>query len=214
MPQLPTSSLPSDFTMYQDVSRRFAAKKDFAFFKNILTCGDCPEYGVFYTKISRGPGRALEPQTKILYLPLTDKAPADPSTMVKAYNISENVGQQYFVFTADQQLYRVALHVQWENQTQLRNIHKRLGGMHLLISYSSSVGTLMTGTGIQEILTTAFVGVLKMLTGKKYPQKVRAFTILVEELLRQIFAKHHPECMECLQEALDVIATQSRTSKL
>ena len=72
----------------------------------------------------------------------------------------------------------------------------------------------MTGTGIQEILTTVFVGVLKMLTGKKYPQKVHVFTILVEELLRLIFAKHHPECMEYLQEALDGIATQSRTSKL
>ena len=214
MPQFPNSSLPSDFTMYQDVSRRFAAEKDFAFFKNILTCGDCPEYGDFYTKISRGQGRALEPKTKIVYLPLIDNAPVDPSTMVKAQNISENVEQQYVVFIADQQLYRVALHVQWENQTQLRNIHLRLGGMHLLISYSSSVGTLMTGTGMQEILTTAFVVVLKMLTGKKYPQKVRAFMILVEELFILIFATHHPECMEYLQEALDAISTQSRISKL
>ena len=90
------------------------------------------------------------------------------------------------------------------------NIQPRLGGMHLLMSYCGSVGTLLVRTGIQEILTTAFVGALKMLTGKKYQQNVRAFRMLVEELLRPIFAKHHPEALE----ALDDIAAQSRTSKL
>ena len=67
------------------------------------------------------------------------------------------------MFTADQQLYRVALHVQFENQTQVSNI----GGMNLLMSYCSSVRTLMAGTGLQEILSTAFGGVLKMLTNER-----------------------------------------------
>ena len=72
----------------------------------------------------------------------------------------------------------------------------------------------MAGTGIQEILSTAFGGVLKMLTGTKYPEHVRAFMMLVAELLGSIFAKHHPECMADLQKALDAISAQSRTSKL
>ena len=72
----------------------------------------------------------------------------------------------------------------------------------------------MTGTGIQEILSTGFGNVLKMTTGKKYTQNVRAFRMLVEELLRPIFAKNHRECVDDLQEALDAIATQIRTSKL
>ena len=65
-------------------------------FKDILTCGDCPEYGGFNTKICREQARALEPKTKIVYLPLIDNALADPSTMVtarvKAQKLSENVG--------------------------------------------------------------------------------------------------------------------------
>ena len=56
----------------------------------------------------------------------------------------------------------------------------------------------MAGIGIQEILSTAFGGVLKMLSGKKYPQNVRALGMLVDDL----------------QEALNAIAAQSRTSKL
>ena len=139
-----------------------------------------------------------------MYLLLIDKVPADPSTMmtsmVKTQKISENVGQQYVVFTAGQQLYRVALHVPWENQTDLSNIHLRLGGMHLLMSYCGSVGTLMARTGIQEIISTAFGGVLKMLTGKKYPQNVCAFRMLAEELLKPIFAKHHPNAWKIFKK--------------
>ena len=70
------------------------------------------------------------------------------------------------------------------------------------MSDCGSIGTLMAGTGIQEILSSAFGGVLKMLTGKKYLQNIRAFRMLVEELLRPILAKHHLEYMEDLQEAL------------
>ena len=152
MPHVSTPPLPSDFTMHQDASRKLAAEKDFACFKNIPTSWDCPESGGFNTKQCREQGRTLEHKTHIVYLPLIDKAPVDPSTimtaMVKALHIFENVGQQYVVFTGNQQLYRVALHVQWENQTQLSNIHLILGGMHLLMSYCCSVGTLMTGTDI------------------------------------------------------------------
>ena len=51
--------------------------------------------------------------------------------------------------------------------------------MHLLKSYSGCIGTLMAETGIVEIL--------KMLSGKKNPQNVRAFRMLVEEQFRAHF---------------------------
>ena len=59
-------------------------KKYFEFFKNILTCGDYTEYGGFNTKICGEQGRALEPKTKMVYLPLIDTDPADPSRMKTA----------------------------------------------------------------------------------------------------------------------------------
>ena len=62
------------------------------------------------------------------------------------------------------------------------------------MSYCGSVGTLIAGTSIQEILSTASGHsgcVLKMSTGKKYPQNDLAFRLLTEELLRPIFTKHH-----------------------
>ena len=104
--------------------------------------------------------------------------------------------------------------LQWENQTQLGNIYLRLGGMHLLMSYCVCIGTLIAASGIEEILSVTFGGVLKLLNGSKYPQHVRAFRMLVEELLRPVFAKHHWECVTDLLQALDDTAPQSRTTKL
>ncbi len=86
--------------------------------------------------------------------------------------MTEATGQEYVVFTADQQLYRVAAHVMWENQALFGNIYLRLGGMHLLMSYVGCLGSLMAGSGIVEVLSEAFAGVLKMLTGKKYPEEI------------------------------------------
>ena len=82
--------------------------------------------------------------------------------------------------------------------------------MHLLISYCGCIGTLMADIGIVEILSVAFGGGLKMLNGKKFPQNVRAPSMLVEELLRRLFGKNSFHNM--LQE-VDAISVESKTSQ-
>ena len=77
--------------------------------------------------------------------------------MLKARAVNETTGQQYVVFTTDQQLYMVAAHVMWENQVLFGNIYLRLGGMHLLMSYVGCIGSLMAGSGIVEVLSEASV---------------------------------------------------------
>jgi hypothetical protein len=42
----------------------------------------------------------------------------------------------------------------------------------------------MAETGIVEVLSEAFGGILKMLIGKKFPDNVRALRMLTEEILR------------------------------
>ena len=78
------------------------------------------------------------------------------------------------------------------------SIQKHLSsiGMHLLLSYVGCIGSLMAGSGIVEVLSEAFGGVLKILTGKKYPENVRALRMLVEEILRPLFDQNNLECMD------------------
>ena len=126
------------------------------------------------------------------------------TAMLKAKSVTQQTGQEFVVFTADQQLYRVAVHIMWENPSLFTNFYLRLGGMHLLMSYVGCVGSLMPGSGIVEIPNTIFGGVSKMLTGKKFPNNVRALRMLVEGLLCPVF-EENPDLltMEDLLHVLD-----------
>ena len=119
-PMMPTVQAPlQEFDMNADVSQRRAEECDFAFFKDIHVCDQCPEFNGYNMKLSREQGHALKTKTKIVYLPLIDRPPANSATMMtallRAQEVSSNAGQEFVIFTADQQLYRVALHVIWEN---------------------------------------------------------------------------------------------------
>ena len=133
--------------------------------------------------------------------------------MVKAKQISEAANQRFKILTIDKQVYRVALHVLWENEAKFHNFYRRLGGMHLLMSYCGCIGTLMADIGIAEILSVAFGGVLKMLSGKKFPQNVRALRMLVEELLRPLFGKNSFHNMDDMLQEVDAISVESKTSQ-
>lgn len=219
MPQKPETVLDADIKKYQDVSKRRAEETDFQFFHDILFVGNCPEFNGYNTKLCREQGQTSQAKTKVVYLPLIDKPPAEPGTimvaMLKAKQLSESTGQEYVVFTADQQLYRIAVHILWENPEMFGgNFYLRLGGMHLLMSYVGSIGTLMAESGIVEVLSVPFGGVLKMLTGKKYPQNVRALRMLTEEVLRPLIVAKDPQSFVDLQKCLDDVAAKTRTAKL
>ena len=81
------------------------------------------------------------------------------------------------------------------------------------MSYCGCIGTRMADTGIVEILSVAFGGVLKMLSGKKFPQNVRALRMLLEELWRPIFGKNSFHNMDDLLQEEDAISVESKTSQ-
>jgi len=85
------------------------------------------------------------------------------------------------------------------------------------MSYCGFICALMADTGVVEILSVAFGGEwggLKMLSGKKYPQNVRALRMLVEEILVSVFEKHQLESMLDLQNILDDISSKIQNSKI
>ena len=121
------------------------------------------------------------------------KSTSNPDTimtaMSKAQEITGQSGQTFVIFTCDLQLYKVALEVKWAYPRRFENVILRLGGMHTLMSFIGAVGTLMADSGLAVILGDVFGGVPKMLTGKKFPQNVRAMRIVAEELLQQVLNK-------------------------
>ncbi len=186
--------LPLKVLAQAAVSRKQASELDISFLKEVHLVDKCPEYNGYNTKLSREDENTSRPMTMTSYQPLIDMPPADPDTMmtalVEAQRITAQTGQEYTVFTCDQQLYRVALDVMWVYPDRFSNVILRLGGMHLLMSFIGSIGTLMADTGLSDVLESVFGGVGKMLTGKKFPQNVRALRLIVEEILRDVLLNH------------------------
>ena len=150
-----------------------------------------------------------------MYTPLIDLKPSDPSTMmtamVEAERLAQLTGQTHTIFTADQQLYNVLVDIKWAYPARFKHFIPRLGGIHLLMSFIGSIGSLMANSGLEEILKPSFAGVEKMLTGKKYPMNLRALRMVVEELLQSkaTFLSQYSE----LTMFLDTVSGKSLTAK-
>ena len=123
-----------------------------------------------------------------MYTPLIDRKPAGPSTMLSAIKqskyLTKQTGQTITVFTADQQLYKLVIDIMWVWTELARDFIPRLGGMHWLMSFVGSIGTLMMNSELEDILKKAFASVSKMLAGKMFPMNVRALRLVTEEILK------------------------------
>ena len=212
-----TTVLPLKLLAQQATLKQRADETDFAFFRDILK-HNCPEYNGYNTALCRKLGQTEEPKTKTAYLPLIDLVPSHPDTimtsMVEAQKITHNADQKYVLLTCDLQLYKVALNVKWAYPERFSDVIPRLGGMHFLMSFIGCIGTLMENSGVEEVLSEVFGGVSKMLTGKKFPQNIRALRMLAEEVLRGVFDSNTIESKGDLMEVLEDIAKRSRTAKL
>ena len=54
------------------------------------------------------------------------------------------------------------------------------------MGFVSASRTLLNGSDENEVLGVVFAGVTKILSGKKFPYKVRVLWMLVEDVLRPI----------------------------
>ena len=84
--------------------------------------------------------------------------------MVEAQRLTNMTGQDYTIFTNDQQLYRVVVNITWVYPDRFQKFISRLGGMYTLINIAGAVDSLMAENGLENILQAAFSGVPKMLS--------------------------------------------------
>ena len=94
-----------------------------------------PEWSGWNTCQSRSQGHTPASKTHVIYHPLIMAKPSDPSTvytsMIKAKAITASAGQAYTIFTADQQLFKVAVHIMWDQPDLFSNFIPRLGGIRV-----------------------------------------------------------------------------------
>ena len=167
--------------------------KDMTFLNAVIHIKQCSEFGGFNTKLSRDSIHHLPPKTEVVYVPLSHMSPTEydkmMTAMYEAQRLTELTGQEWTVFTNDQQLYKLSVHITWQHGVMFPKFIPRLGGKHMLMNFVGAVGFLTSGSGLEEVLQSAFSGVKKLLSCKKFPQNVRALRFVAEETLRAIIER-------------------------
>ena len=106
----------------------------------------------------------------------------DVCEQANAYNVTP-------VITFDQPLWWKALMIIESEPTDsyLKSIVLRLGGLHMEMSFLGSIGYLMAGSGLQEVLEVVYArnAVKHMLSGKAISRAVRGH-LLVDAALNTI----------------------------
>ena len=65
----------------QTLSEEWSASEKVIRIKDIFSQADCPEFGGDNTKVRGEQEHMLQPRTRVVYLPMINKLPAEPATM-------------------------------------------------------------------------------------------------------------------------------------
>jgi hypothetical protein len=125
-------------------------------------------------------------KSEVVFLPMIDMSASDENCIYSTLHFiatqAKNNGYTP-ILTFDQPLW-------WKAMLIIENadpscpikkiILKLIGGFHTLISFLSSIGHVMAGSGIEEILSLIYAenSVPHMLSGKAYTRAVRGFLLL------------------------------------
>ena len=128
-------------------------------------------------------------KSEIKLLPLINLSASDPTCLYSTLCFIASQGKKHGftpIVTFDQQLWWLAMLI-IENaslQCPTRGIINKLGGFHTLMSFLGSIGHLMDGSGLTEIIDTIYAEntTPHLLSGKAISRAVRGFVIIESAL--------------------------------
>ena len=125
----------------------------------------------------------------VIMLPIIDLQPSDPTCIYSTLKFVESEARKLGVttpcITFDQPLWYKATAIIQEKKL---NIVCRLGGFHLLMSFLGSIGTVMSGSGIEDLFEEAYATnvIHHLLSGKAYARSLRGHMLIHSALLQII----------------------------
>ncbi|CAH0562841.1 unnamed protein product [Brassicogethes aeneus] len=102
----------------------------------------------------------------------------------------QSLNQKTCFVTLDQPLYIKARDIiSYCDEAEFSNVIIRLGGFHLLMSFMGSIGYLMSGSGLNDVLAVLYAekSIEHMLTGHAYGRGVRGHMLLHLALAKLVF---------------------------
>ena len=97
----------------------------------------------------------------------------------------------------------VACQIKWNDVQRFKTVILRPGIMHTVQSFCGCIGKLMLGSGIENLITSAFGGLSGILSGKAWVRAMLAFRMVSTTLLRRFLATG-PKTFHDLSEYLEI----------
>lgn len=138
--------------------------------------------------------------TKVIALPFIKAPPSDHTTiltaLIDARQRADKNNQKHCFVTFDLPLFMKACEIiasidPANDPHNLRSVIVRLGGFHLLMSFLSAIGYIMTGSGLKEVFYTFYAELSadKALAGHAFSRSIRGHLLVHAALAIIIFAK-------------------------
>jgi hypothetical protein len=141
-----------------------------------------PGWSGFMQSVTRG---KHPPASSIDFLPIVNLPPTDVNCVYSTLLFIETQSKKLNITTPcvtfDQPLFIKAMDIALAKNL---NVVIRLGGFHVILSFLGSIGTLMRGSGLEEILSVVYGKnvVEQILLGRDYNRAVRAHLIVYAAL--------------------------------
>ena len=149
----------------------------------------------------------------IVFMPMIDMNPTDMSCIYSTLKFVSNQTKSYDVtpiITFEQPLWWKAMTIiESEHQnSNLRQMILRLGGLHIEMSFLGCMGHLMASSGLQELLETIYAknAVAHMLTGKAAARAVKGHFLVDTALHCSILVKIYCSSSQDLSNYYDADA--------
>ena len=158
-------------------------------------------------------------QSSVLFLPMIDLDPGNMSCVHSTLKFIREHAARYNVapiITFDQPLWWKSLQ-EIEGQPEnspLRSIGLRLGGFHTEMRFIGSIGHLMAGSGLQELLETIYANnaFTHMLTGKALQRALKGLFLVDSALSTMIVSDEFNVKAPCNAPAQDITEMEDESS--
>jgi len=141
-------------------------------------------------------------KSSVTFLPMIDMSPSDISCINTTLHFVADLSKKYDVtpvLTFDQPLFQKATEVMHasEPRSPLKKIVLRLGGFHTEMSFLGTIGYIMSGSGLQDVLQSIYApnAVTHMLTGKAVSRAIRGHFLVDTALHTLLLNKVYPSAI-------------------
>ena len=121
--------------------------------------------------------------------------------------VSAKLGQDYTFVTFDLAAAKLAFNTIWNFPDEFKNVQVHLGAFHTMCSYLGSLGKMMAGSGLEDIVIESGIcasgSLAQVMNGKHFNRSMHVHQVILmalDHMLIRLFTEQSPIANDCMAE--------------